>query len=117
MITDSCDIAPESSPLLPSPCSPSPAVPSPASIVLANESITGRRSGSAVWPHFRKASDYTTSWKVTCMHCKGVFTASKGSTTSLRAHLEKRHYVAFAMSIDANGYDSLACPSPHHPFA
>jgi hypothetical protein len=44
-----------------------------------------------VWKHFIKADDYATSKKVTCKYCNATLTATGGSTSSLIAHLQRKH--------------------------
>ena len=71
------------------PCSPAPAVP--ASSTPGNGNATRRRARSLVWFHFKKAVDYPTSRKVTCLYCDKTFTATGGTTTTLHSHLSNKH--------------------------
>jgi BED zinc finger len=53
--------------------------------------INSRSTKSIVWFHFRKAQDYKTSKKATCMHCGTTLVASHGSTSTMLNHLRTKH--------------------------
>jgi hypothetical protein len=78
-------------------------VPSPpASPVhaLTSTDVGERGPRSPVWKHFRKAADYKTSRKTTCMHCGKTVLASCGSTTAMHSHLKRFHPEVYAESLN-----------------
>lgn len=77
----------------PSPSLPTPSPPAAPYAVVAspNGAVTGRRHRSAAWDHFVRQDDYETSKKVACMHCKKLFIASGGSTSTMLQHLHNGH--------------------------
>ena len=50
-------------------------------------------SGSFVWLHFNKNSDYKESKKATCSLCNKTYTCTGGSTSGLSKHLKKTHNI------------------------
>jgi len=59
--------------------------------ILANNCIDGRQPRSKVWLHFVKAADYKASKTAKCAHCGQTYTSRRGSTTTMRDHLLKKH--------------------------
>lgn len=55
-------------------------------------------SGSFVWNHFTKDADYKTNKKVTCIHCKKIYTCSGGSTSGITKHLKNGHNIVQGQS-------------------
>jgi hypothetical protein len=88
----------DSPPFLPTPSPPAP----PPDVVLAspNGDDTGRPHKSEAWDHFEKADDYATSRKATCMHCDKTLKASRGSTSTMLAHLKSHHPHVLARTTD-----------------
>jgi len=46
---------------------------------------------SDIWDHFKKAVDYPSSKKATCVHCSKRYVCSDGSTSTLWRHIKKTH--------------------------
>jgi hypothetical protein len=50
-------------------------------------------SGSFVWKHFTKDSNYKSNKKAHCNYCKKTYICSAGSTTGPSKHLQKNHSI------------------------
>jgi hypothetical protein len=50
-------------------------------------------SGSFVWYHFTKDSDYKNNKKANCSHCNKTYICSGGSTSELTKHLKNVHNI------------------------
>ena len=98
----SSDVAPGSSPPLPSP--PQERTSNNATAD-ARPKATARQPRSPVWKHFVKADGYETSKKAFCMHCNAKLTASGGSTSSMLQHLQKKHPDMLTQPDDAESPD------------
>ena len=93
------DAAPESPSAFLPPSTPTPSqTPSPpaSGSPPANTSPVPTRNAAGrqrswVWRYFVKADDYASSFNTTCTRCRANLKASRGSTSTMAAHLVKTH--------------------------
>jgi hypothetical protein len=72
---------------------------------LTNVEVTDRQYRSQVWLHFKKADDYRSSRRATCMRCNKILLASCGSTTTMHSHLRRFHPSVFIGPAGAGSSD------------
>jgi hypothetical protein len=74
---------------------------------VAGESRGSSQKKSDMWDHFKKAADYETSKKASCIHCKISYVCSGGSTRSLWRHIKNAHPRALGIPVAAGPLDKF----------